>query len=137
MPVLDTEQWIEDVEVNGVMKPQILHSHYAKTMSNKFVIHKDSAISSRSKENILTADLTRIMRNVSKQCTNEERKEKVQEFVSRMQYSEYSKEERTAIYKKAKKGTMRCYVRMQKVYSLYTGTSYGTKKKETKTKDPK
>ena len=51
----------------------------------------------------LTADLTRIMRNVSKQCTNEERKEKVQEFVTRMQYSGYSKEEKAGIYKKAKK----------------------------------
>ena len=103
MPVLDTEQWVEAVEVDGVVKPQVLHSHYAKPMSNRFLVHKDSAMSSRSKENILVADLTRVMRNVSIQCTNEERVEKVQEFICRMQYSGYSKEERVDVYRRAKK----------------------------------
>lgn len=32
LPVLDIEQWIEKVDVNGEMKSQILHSHYMKSM---------------------------------------------------------------------------------------------------------
>ena len=102
MPVLDTEQWIESVSVEGQIKPQILHSHYMKPMSNKHVIHKDSAISDKAKINILTADLVRIMRNVSPLCKEEERGRKVQQFINRMQYSGYNKSERVMVYKKAK-----------------------------------
>ena len=103
MPVLDTEHWIDEVEENGVKKQQVLHSHYSKPMANAFVIHNSSAISSRSKENILIADLTRVMRNVSTKCSDHERKSKIQHFVSRMQYSGYGIEDRIKIYKSAKR----------------------------------
>ena len=33
MPVLDIEQWIQQVDVNGEMKNQILHTHYMKNMA--------------------------------------------------------------------------------------------------------
>ena len=103
MPALDTEHWIEEMEENGVMKPQILHSHYSKPMANDFVIHKSSAVSSRSKENILVADLTRVMRNVSTKCSEQERKGKIQHFISRMQYSGYGMDERIRVYRSAKR----------------------------------
>ena len=32
LPVLDTELWIEEIEVDGIKKLQILHSHYMKPM---------------------------------------------------------------------------------------------------------
>ena len=65
MPVLDTEHWTEDVEVNGEVKRQVMHSQYSKPMANHFVTNRKSAIASRCKESILIADLTRVMRNVS------------------------------------------------------------------------
>ena len=43
LPILDTEMWIEKIEVNGVMKHQILYSYYEKEMSSKYLIHKTSA----------------------------------------------------------------------------------------------
>ena len=30
VPILDTEQWIEEVEINGEKKQQIIFSHYTK-----------------------------------------------------------------------------------------------------------
>ena len=94
---------IEDIEIEGEMKPQILFSHYTKPMANKYVIHRDSAISTKSKTNILIADLVRVMKNVSIKCTNEERRKKIQEYMNRMQYSGYSKKERANVYRKAKR----------------------------------
>ena len=96
IPILDTEQWLEDVEVNGEKKTQLLHSHYSKPISNKYVIHRDTALPIRSKNNILVADLVRIMRNVSRLCRTEERVLKIQEFIDRMQYSGYAKSERAS-----------------------------------------
>ena len=102
MPVLDTEHWIDNVEVNNEIKRQVLHSHYSKPMANAFVTHKNSAMASRSKENILTADLTRVMRNISTACTEQERRKKVQDYMARMQYSGYGMEERVKVYRAAK-----------------------------------
>ena len=102
MDFLDTEQWIENVEIQGEMKPQIMYSYYSKSMASKFVIHNDSAISARSKTNILIADLLRIMKTISRNCPDEERKKKIQEFIKRMQFSGYPKKERAYVYKKAK-----------------------------------
>ena len=65
MPILDTEMWLEEVEVKGIMKHQILYSYYEKEMSSKYVLHKESAISRGSKINILVNELLRIMRNTS------------------------------------------------------------------------
>ena len=103
MPVLDTEHWMQDVEVNGQLKRQVLHSHYSKPITNTFVTHKKSAMASRNKENILVADLTRVMRNISTKCTGQERPEKVRHYMARMQYSGYDMEERIKVYRAAKK----------------------------------
>ena len=80
LPVLDLEQWIEEVNVNGVMKHQLLHSHFMKEMSNKGVIRKNSALTMSTKTNILVADLVRVMRNVSPLCVENERTTHVQNF---------------------------------------------------------
>ena len=103
MPVLDTEHWLQEVMINGTPRRQVLHSHYSKPMSNAFVTHKDSAMSTRTKESVLVADLTRVMRNISFQCTAEERREKVQHYMARLQYSGYNMEERVKVYRTAKK----------------------------------
>ena len=94
LPILDTEQWIEYANIDGVMKAQIIHSHYMKPMANKFLIHRNSAITYESKINILAADLVRIMRDVSMLCSSEERNSKIENFIKRMQFSGYNKKER-------------------------------------------
>ena len=81
VPILDTEQWIEEVEVRGERKPQVMFSHYVKPMANKLVIHRESAHPIKTKLNILIADLVRVMRNVSQRCPYEERRAKIQAFI--------------------------------------------------------
>ena len=81
MPVLDLEQWIENIQVNNKKeKNQILFSHYIKPMSSKHLIKNSSALSPQTRISILVADLVRIMRNVSSQCQNDERREQDDEF---------------------------------------------------------
>ena len=89
MPILDTEQWIDNVQVGDVIKPQILHSHYPKPMASKYVCLKDSAMLHQNKMNILINDLIRIMQNVSSQCKNDERWGKIQEYLLWLQHSGY------------------------------------------------
>ena len=38
--ILDTEMWIEEIDVNGTPKHQILYSYYEKEMLSKYLIHK-------------------------------------------------------------------------------------------------
>ena len=90
MPVLDIEQWIQPVDVNGSMKHQILHSHYMKPMSSKHVVNKSSALPISAKMNILIADLVRVMRNVSNYCQESERTKHIQQYIHRMQFSGYT-----------------------------------------------
>ena len=102
LPALDTEVWIEEVELDGARKTQILHSHYEKPFSNKLVIMKGSAMSWSKKINILVNDLLRVMRNISVLCPESERQKKVQHYMLRLQMSGYDIKERIHIYKKAK-----------------------------------
>ena len=45
MPVLDLEQWMEEVEVKGTSKYQILHSHYMKNIaSHKYSSQRISTV---------------------------------------------------------------------------------------------
>ena len=101
--VLDTEMWLENIEIDGVKKSQVLYSFYEKEMSNKYVIHWDSAISYTSKINILTNDLVRVMKNMSERLDRKEKISKVQHYVNRLQYSGYDQRERIKVYNKAKK----------------------------------
>ena len=94
---------MDEVIVNGVKKQQVMHSHYSKPMANAFITHKDSAMAAKTKENVLVADLTRVMRNISTLCTTEERRKKVQHYMNRMQYSGYKMEERVKVYRAAKR----------------------------------
>ena len=98
MPVLDITQRMEIIDG----KPQIVHSHYMKPMSNRNLINSKSAQSDNSKLNILAADLLRVMRNVSNRNDESERKKWVQHFMNRMQFSGYNQSMRMKVYHKAK-----------------------------------
>ena len=103
MPVLDLEQWIELIEVDGEHKYQILHTHYMKKIASQRVISKESALSMQTKISKLVSDLVRVMRNVSQLCDEKERSTHVQHYIHRMQFSGYPQEDRVLVYKKAKK----------------------------------
>ena len=103
MLVLDLEQWIEEVEVEGNSKYQILHSHYMKNIASQNLVNRESALSMQTKISILVSDLERVMGNVSVQRNGEERSKHVQHFMHRMQFSGYSQEDKVLVYKKAKR----------------------------------
>ena len=103
LPILDTEMWIEEIDVNGTLKHQILYSYYEKEMSSKYLIHKKSALSNQSKINILTNDLVKVKKNTSLQVKDEERQRNIQLYMNKMQFSGYGKQERIRVYNKAKK----------------------------------
>ena len=67
MPVIDIQHWLQEVMINGTPRRQVLHPHYSKPMSNVFVTHNDSAMSTRTKERVLVADLTRVISRVISQ----------------------------------------------------------------------
>ena len=114
MPILDTEQWIVNVKIGNSFEPQICHSHYSKQMASKYVTLQYSAMPYQSKMSILVAESVRIIRNVSVQCKEEERSEKVQDFLLRLQHSGYNKVERHGVYVKAKKK----YENMKKMLTI-------------------
>ena len=97
MPILDTKMWLDEVEVRGMMRHQMLYTYYEKEMSNKYVLHKESAISRGSKINILVNELLRVMRNTSLRVQQQERNKHVQHFINKMQFSGYDQEERVQV----------------------------------------
>ena len=102
LPVLDMEFWIEEVEINGQKRNTILYSHYIKPVASRYVIHKKSAMSYKTKIHVLINELIRIMRNISPHVAESERRSHIQYFMNRLQFSGYSKEDRIIIYRKAK-----------------------------------
>ena len=90
------------MRIGSEVKTQILHTHYSKPMANKYVVHHDSALPTKSKINILVADLLTVMKNISTLCSEEERQQKIQRYINRLQFSGYSKKQRASIYSKAK-----------------------------------
>ena len=102
LTVLNTEQWVEDIEIEGQVKRQISFSHYTKPMPNRYVVLQNLGLSAKSKENILVTGLLTVMSNISVCCASDDRKEKVEFYVNRMRHSGYSKKQRAAVYWKVK-----------------------------------
>ena len=103
LPILDTDMWIQEVEVNGVKKHQILYSYYEKEMASKYLIHSNSALPQKSKMNILVNELLRVMRTTSLRVDETQKIKNVQHFINKMQFSGYDQEDKVHVYKKAKK----------------------------------
>ena len=103
LPILDTGMWIQEVEINGVKKYQILYSYYEKEMASKYLIHSNSALPRKSKMNILVNELLRVMRNTSLRVDESQKIKNVQHFINKMQFSGYDQEDKVHVYKKAKK----------------------------------
>ena len=58
MPILDVKVWPEvRKEDDGSLSSKIVHEFYSKEISSKAVTHANSAMSMRSKRNILTSEM--------------------------------------------------------------------------------
>ena len=103
MPVLDLKVWTETRSKEEKPYSLIQHTHYIKPMSNKQVLHKEGAINIKTKMQILSNDLFRVMRNISLNLTTSERVTHIQDFMDRIQNSGYSKYDRYEVYSRAKR----------------------------------
>ena len=99
VPILDLKVWIGEGK-NGDMK--VLHEHYMKDVSSRMVINVKSAHGERMKQNVLTNEIVRVMRNCSKELKEGEGMAKhVSYYMRRMQYSGYSEQMRYQVLKRA------------------------------------
>ena len=99
VPILDLKVWIGKGK-NGSMK--VLHEHYMKDVSSRMVIHVKSAHGERMKQNVLSNDIVRVMRNCSEELSEREGVSKhVSYYMRRMQYSGYSEQMRYQVLKRA------------------------------------
>ena len=101
LPILDLKVWMGEVETEDGIKRKIMHEHYIKDIANKYVIERDSAMSLQSKRRILTQMCLRVMLNNSKYLSQEEKREKVNFFMRRMQASGYEKKFRYEVLRSA------------------------------------
>ena len=101
VPILDLKVWLEKITTENGEARKILHQHYIKPMANKHVIHKDSAMATKTKRTILTQMCLRVMLNNSDDLPEDEKKKSVEFFMKRMQASGYSVEFRYEVLKSA------------------------------------
>ena len=97
LPMLDLKIWIGK-DLNGVWK--ILHSHYMKDVSSRYLIHTRSSHPDSMKVNVLVNEGLRILRNTSIHLGWEEARDQLQYFVKRMQFSGYDMNMRAKIISK-------------------------------------
>ena len=101
LPILDLKVWIDKVRTDNGEELKILHKHYIKPMANKYVIHRESAMSLKTKRTILTQMCLRVLLNNSEYLKMEEKKETVEFFMRRMQASGYDERFRYEVLKSA------------------------------------
>ena len=94
LPMLDLKLWVGKDE-KGVYK--ILHTHYTKEVSSKFLIHERSSHPENMKFNTLINEGLRILRNCNVSINWNEIKKHLQTFVHRMEFSGYNHEYRAKI----------------------------------------
>lgn len=76
---------------------------YRKEVSTKSTVHARSAMGMKQKRSILTQELLTIMNNCSPMLNDTRRKEHINEYMKRIQFSGYDKEFRFDIYNAANK----------------------------------
>ena len=101
VPILDLKCWVGKGRDE---KTYVMHQHYMKKMANRLVIHRQSAISMRSKRTILTQQCLRVMLNCCEHLDEEVKNKHLTNFMARMQASGYDKRFRLEVLKSAKNG---------------------------------
>ena len=100
IPVLNLKVWTES---NGGNRTTVIYEHYRKEVSTKSTVHYRSAMAMKQKRSILTQELLTIMINCSPLLNETKRKEHVNEYIKRLQFSGYNKEFRYDVYNAANK----------------------------------
>ena len=99
LPILDVKVWIGKDKNN---ETKILYNHFMKSVSSKKVIQENSAHGERMRENVLVNDVCRVMRNCSENLEwDNGKKESLDMYMGRLQFSGYNENERYKILKKA------------------------------------
>jgi len=101
VPILDLKVWIDEISVGEGYRRVILHEHYMKDVSSKFVIHRNSALNLNVKRTILTQQCLRVMLNCSPLLTPEFAINNLNLFMLRLQVSGYDQLFRYQILKSA------------------------------------
>ena len=86
LPTLDTAIWIENSEKGNFLK----YSFYEKPMKNPYCVMKSSAMSEKSKIQILSQDLIRRMQNVCQTISQSQKNEIIDNYSDRLFRSGYS-----------------------------------------------
>ena len=101
VPILDLKVWVTHIETTNGQKVMILHEHYTKEVSSKFVIHKNAALPIQMKRTILTQQCLRVLLNCNRTIGWEKICNHLSHFIKRMQLSGYDKELRYEVLKSA------------------------------------
>ena len=100
IPILNLKVWTESNEEN---RTTVIYEHYRKEVSTKSTVHYRSAMGMKQKRSILTQELLTIMINCSPLLNETKRKEHINEYIKRLQFSGYNKEFRYDVYNAANK----------------------------------
>ena len=100
IPILNLKVW---TELNEESRTTVIYEHYRKEVSTKYTVHSRSAIGMKQKRSILTQELLTIMTNCSPLLDEETKKEHINKYMRRLQFSGYNKEFRYDIYNAANK----------------------------------
>ncbi len=105
VPILDLKCWVGEVRNTGngnsETKWVIMHEHYVKDVSSKAVIHRNSAISMRTKRTVLTQECLRIILNCSKHLEWSVTASHLSTYMARMEASGYDKAFRYQVLRSA------------------------------------
>ena len=96
MPLLNTKVWVED----GVL----LYENYRKPMANPLMMLEMSAMPASMKRTVLTQEVIRIRRNISKKLPWETTVKHLNDFSERMKLSGYNEDYRYQVIKSGVEG---------------------------------
>ena len=96
MPLLNTKVWVED----GVL----LYEHYRKPMANPLMMLEMSAMPANMKRTVLTQEVIRIRRNISKKLPWETTVKHLDDFSERMKLSGYNEDYRYQVVRSGVEG---------------------------------
>ena len=135
MPLLDTGVWMEKSE--GYQQGKIMFSHYRKPMASNLTIQVDSALTTRSKYDIMSQEIFRIMRNTHHDVEDKVWKGDISDFMQRMKNSGWPEDTRRKIVKKGLTGWFKVVERyLNGEIPLYRHFNYNREKRD-KEKDDK
>ena len=115
IPTLDYEMWVEKNEENEKdtleeksskekREGKVIYSFYEKPMASEFCVMEASAMSWNAKRATLSQETVRRMMNTSELVTQEERNVVLENFLSKMEKSGYSRRQRREILMSGLKG---------------------------------